>query len=65
MKYCSIVLIKRIKLARNVERMEEGRVSYRIFVGKLDGTRPHGRPRHMWEDNIQKQPWGVGCICPA
>jgi hypothetical protein len=54
MKYCSNVLIKRIKLARNVARMEDGRISYRIFVGKPDRKRPNGRPRHMWEDKIQK-----------
>jgi hypothetical protein len=26
--------------------------AYRIFVGKLEGKRPLGRPRHRWMDNI-------------
>jgi hypothetical protein len=24
-----------------------------IFVGKPEGKRPFGRPRHIWEDNIR------------
>jgi hypothetical protein len=27
--------------------------AYRIFVGKPEGKRPLGRPRHRWEDNIK------------
>jgi hypothetical protein len=53
-KYYSNVSIKRIKLARNVARIGEGRISYRVSVGKPDGKRPRGRPRLIWEDNIQK-----------
>ena len=26
---------------------------YRILVGKPEGKRPLGRPRHRWEDNIK------------
>jgi len=37
----------------NVERMGEGRGVYRVLVGKPDGRRPLGRPRHRWEDNIK------------
>jgi hypothetical protein len=29
---------------------EDGNV-YGVFVGKLGGKRPLGRPRHRWEDN--------------
>jgi hypothetical protein len=25
---------------------------YRVLVGKPEGNRPLGRPRHRWEDNI-------------
>jgi len=53
-KYYSNVLIKSMKLARNVARIGERRIPYRIFVGKPDGKRPHGRPTLIWEDNIQK-----------
>jgi hypothetical protein len=27
--------------------------AYRLLVGKLEGKRPLGRPRHMWIDNIK------------
>jgi hypothetical protein len=27
--------------------------AYRILVGKPEGKRPIGRPRHRWEDNIK------------
>jgi hypothetical protein len=33
--------------------MREGRDAYRVLVGKLEGRRPLGRPRHRWEDNIK------------
>jgi hypothetical protein len=36
---------------------------YGIFVGKLEGKRPLGRPRHRWEDGItvdlREIGWGV------
>jgi hypothetical protein len=28
-------------------------VAYRVSVGKPEGKRPLGRPRHRWEDNIK------------
>jgi hypothetical protein len=33
--------------------MGEGRGFYRVLVGKPEGKRPLGRPRHRWEDNIK------------
>jgi hypothetical protein len=30
-------------------------------VGKPEGKRPFGRPRHRWEDNIKKVLQEVGC----
>jgi hypothetical protein len=29
------------------------RCVYRVLVGKPEGKRPLGRPRHRWEDNIK------------
>jgi hypothetical protein len=26
---------------------------YRVSVGKPEGKRPHGIPRHRWEDNVK------------
>ena len=33
---------------------------YRVFVGKAEGKRPLGRPRHRWEDNIKMALQEVG-----
>jgi hypothetical protein len=30
-----------------------GRSVYGIFVGRPEGKRPQGKPRHRWEDNIK------------
>ena len=42
-------------------RMGEEREVYRILVGKLEGTRPQGRPRRRWVDNIRMDLQEVGC----
>ena len=34
---------------------------YRVLVGKPEGKRPLGRPRHRWEDNIKLDLQKVGC----
>ena len=34
---------------------------YRVLVGKPEGRRPLGRPRHRWEDNIRMDLREVGC----
>jgi hypothetical protein len=34
---------------------------YRVLVGKPEGKRPLGRPRHRWEDNILMDIQEVGC----
>jgi hypothetical protein len=41
--------------------MEEGRVVCRVLVGKPEGKRPVGRPRHRWEDNFTIDLQDVGC----
>jgi hypothetical protein len=33
--------------------MGERRGAYGALVGKPEGRRPLGRPRHRWEDNIR------------
>ena len=30
-------------------------------MGKLEGKRPHGRPRRRWDDNIKMDLQEVGC----
>jgi hypothetical protein len=44
--------------------MGEERKVYKVLVGKLEGKRPLGIPRHRWEDGIRKLilrrlAWGV------
>jgi hypothetical protein len=38
----------RVGWAKNVACM--GGSAYRLLIGKAKGKRPHGRPRHRWED---------------
>jgi hypothetical protein len=40
--------------------MGEGRVAYRILVGRPVGRRPLERPRCRWEDNIKMDLQEVG-----
>ena len=44
-------------------RMEDGRGVRRVLVGKPEGKRPLGRPRHRWEDNIRTDLQEVGGGC--
>ena len=39
----------------------ERRGIYRVLVGKPEGKRPLGRPRHRWEDNVKMDLQEVGC----
>jgi len=39
----------------------EKRGVFRVLVGKPEGKRPFGRPRHRWEDNIKMYLHEVGC----
>ena len=41
--------------------MGEGRGMYRVLVGKPEGKRPLGRPRHRWEYNVKMDLQEVGC----
>jgi len=45
----------------HVARMGEKRGVYRVLVGKPEGKRLLGRPRHRWEDNIKMYLQEVGC----
>ena len=41
--------------------MDEDGGVYRVLVGKPEGKRPLGRPRHIWVDNIRMDLQEVGC----
>jgi hypothetical protein len=44
---------KRMRLAGHVARMQEKKNAYRLLVGKPEGRRPLGKPRHRCVDNIR------------
>jgi hypothetical protein len=48
-----IIKSRKISWAAHVARMGEKRNAYRLLVGKPEGKRPLGRPRHRWVDNIR------------
>ena len=50
-----------MRWAGRVARMGEWRGVYRVLVGKPEGKRLLGRPRHRWEDNIKIDLQEVGC----
>jgi hypothetical protein len=58
-----LIKSRRMRWAGHVARMGEGRVAYRVLVGRPEGRRPLGRPRCRWEDNIkmdlQEVGWGA------
>jgi len=58
-----VVKSRRMRWAGHVARMGEGRGVYRVLVGKPEGKRPLGRPRHRWEDNIKMHLQEVGGAC--
>ena len=44
---------RRLRWAGHVALMEQSRNAHRVLVGKPEGKRPLGKPRHRWEDNIK------------
>jgi len=55
--YCSpniqVIKSRRIRWVGHIAHMGERRSVYRVLVGKPEGKRPLGRPRHRWEDIIK------------
>jgi hypothetical protein len=51
---------RRMRWAGHVARMGEVRGVYRVLVGRPEGKRPLGRPRHRWEDNIKTDLGEIG-----
>ena len=55
-----VIKSRRLRWTGHVALMGERRGSYRALVGKLEGRRPLGRPRRMWEYNIKMYLLEVG-----
>jgi len=45
-----------------VSRMKKGRCVYTVLVGRPEGKRQLGRPRHRWEDNIKIDLRKIGTV---
>ena len=48
-----LIKSRRMRWAGHVARMGERRGVYRVLVGKPEGKKQLGRPRHRWEDNVK------------
>jgi hypothetical protein len=55
-----IIKSRRMRWAGHVARMGAKRNAYRLLLGKPEGKRPLGRPRHRWVDNIRMYLGEVG-----
>jgi hypothetical protein len=55
-----VIKFRRMGLVRHIVCMGERRGVYRILVGKPEGKRPLGRPRHRWQDNTEMDLQEVG-----
>jgi hypothetical protein len=49
-----VIKSRGIRWAGHVASMGEGRVVYRVLVGKPEGKRPLGRPRHRWMEILRR-----------
>jgi len=56
-----VIKLGRMRWAGHVTPMGEERGVYRVLVGKPEGKRPLGRPRHRWVNNIRMDLQEVGC----
>jgi hypothetical protein len=66
--YSSADIIRQVKSRRmrwvgHVARMGDERKVYRVLMGKKEGKRPLGRPRHRWEDGIRMDLREIGWRC--
>jgi len=56
-----VIKSRRMRWAGHVARMGEERGVYRVLVGKPEGKRQLGIPRHRWVDNIRMALQEVKC----
>jgi hypothetical protein len=58
-----VIKSRRMRWTGHVAHMDGERGVYRVLVGKLEGKRTLGRPRHRWVVNIRMDLQEVGCGC--
>jgi len=56
-----VIKSRRMRWAGHEAHMGEERGVYRVLLGKPEGRRPLGRPRHRWVDSIKMDLQEVGC----
>jgi hypothetical protein len=56
-----VIKLIRMRWTGHVAWKGEERGMYRVLVGKPEGKRPLGRPRHRWENYIRMDLQEVGC----
>jgi hypothetical protein len=52
---------RRMRWAGHMARMGEEKKMYKVLVGKPEGKRPLGRPKHRWKDGIRMDLLETGC----
>ena len=55
-----VIKSRRMRWARHIASIGDRRCAQRVLVGKPEGKRPLGRPRHRWEDitmDLQEVGW--------
>jgi hypothetical protein len=55
-----VIKARRMRWAGHVAGMGEVTGAYNILVGRPEGSRPLGRPRRRWEDNIKMDIGEIG-----
>jgi hypothetical protein len=57
-----VIKLRRMRWTWHVVRFGERRGVYRVLVGKPEGKRPLGRPRHRWRIILRWifRKWDVG-----
>jgi hypothetical protein len=55
-----VIKSKRLRWAVHIACLGVRKGAYKVLVGKPEGRRPLGRPRHKWEDNIEMDLREVG-----
>ena len=61
--YCTpyityVIKPRNVRWVRHVAHMGDKRGTYRVFLGRLEGRRSLGGPRHGWENNIKMEEVG-------
>ena len=54
------IRLHRLRWFGHVQKMEENRIPKRVFYMNLETTRPRGRPRNRWLDEVREDGRMVG-----